>query len=196
VPLCPHGTTGGKRKIIDSVHKRAPEQDSGRNLVYCAPYPIFIIPEGGHGGKWRAVYRYCSGQPEIEIIKEQSNNKSMNFTKLVPSVFYIDISDGLKLFVDCLQFSIEHKDLNTSQPYCVLEKDGIRIMLFQDEKLAKEHYPELRIETENIEEVYSKISNSHPQLLHPNLNKVTLRPWGAKEFAIKDKQIGIRFQQW
>lgn len=120
----------------------------------------------------------------------------MIFSKLVPSVFYADISDGLKLFVDCLHFSIEHKDLHTAAPYCVLEKDGIRIMVFQDEPLAKEHYPELRIETYNIEEVYTKISNSHPHLLHPNLNKVTLRPWGAKEFAIKDTQVGIRFQQW
>jgi hypothetical protein len=120
----------------------------------------------------------------------------MNFTKVVPSVFYTDISDGLKLFVDCLQFTIEHKDLKSSQPYCVLEKDGITIMVFQDEKLAKEHYPELRIVTNNIDEVFEKISVSHSQLLHPNLNKVTLRPWGAKEFAILDNQVGIRFQQW
>jgi len=120
----------------------------------------------------------------------------MNFSKLVPSVFYIDISDGLKLFVDCLQFSIEYQDLKTSQPYCVLGKDEIRIMLFQDEQLAKEHYPELRLETNNIEEVYLKVSESYPHLLHPNLNKVTTRPWGAKEFAIKDNQIGIRIQQW
>ncbi len=123
-------------------------------------------------------------------------NQNMNFSKLVPSVFYIDISDGLQLFVDCLQFSMEHQDLVASQPYCVLEKNGIRIMVFQDEQLAKEHYPELRLETDNIEEVYAKISASHPHLLHPNLNKVTLRPWGAREFAISDKQLGIRFQQW
>jgi len=120
----------------------------------------------------------------------------MNFTKLVPSVFYADILDGIKLFVECLQFAIEHKDLNASQPFCVLQRDGISIMLFQDEQLAKEHYPELRLETNNIEEVYAKVSESHPHLLHPNLNKVTLRPWGAKEFAIADKQLGIRFQQW
>lgn len=43
----------------------------------------------------------------------------MNFIKLVPSVFYKDLSEGLKLFVDCLQFTIQHQDLNTSQPYCV-----------------------------------------------------------------------------
>ena len=120
----------------------------------------------------------------------------MNFTKLIPSVFYTDISDGLKLFVDCLQFRIEYKDFNTSQPYCVLKKDGISIMLFQDEQLAKEHHPELRLATDNIEEVYVKVSTSHPHLLHPNLNKVTVRPWGAKEFAIADNQLGIRFQQW
>ncbi|PIQ47180.1 MAG: hypothetical protein COW03_16605 [Cytophagales bacterium CG12_big_fil_rev_8_21_14_0_65_40_12] len=120
----------------------------------------------------------------------------MNFSKLVPSVFYTDISDGLKLFVDCLQFSIQHQDLKTAQPYCVLEKNGIRLMLFQDEQLAKEHYPELRLETDDIAEVFAKVSASHPQLLHPNLNKVTQRPWGAREFAIADKQVGIRFQQW
>jgi hypothetical protein len=111
-------------------------------------------------------------------------------------VFYIDIADGLKLFVDCLQFTIVHADLKASQPYCVLGKDGITIMIFQDEQLAKEHNPELRLVTENIEEVYASVSASHPHLLHPNLNQVTLRPWGAKEFALADKQLGIRFQQW
>lgn len=120
----------------------------------------------------------------------------MNFIKLIPSVFYTNLSDGLKLFVDCLHFTVEHKDINASQLYCVLKKDGISIMLFQDEQLAKEHYPELRLVTNNIEEVYAHISSSHSHLLHPNLDKVTLRPWGAKEFAIKDNQIGIRFQQW
>lgn len=55
----------------------------------------------------------------------------MNFTSLVPSVFYTNISDGLKLFIDCLQFTIGHKDLTASQPYCVLRKDGITITLFQ-----------------------------------------------------------------
>nr|WP_299422160.1 hypothetical protein [uncultured Emticicia sp.] len=120
----------------------------------------------------------------------------MNFKEIVISVFYKNISDGLKLFVDCLKFSIVHKDFNTSQPYCVLKKDGLSIMLFQDEQLANEHNPEIRIVTNNIEEVYETIASSHPHLLHPNLNKVTLRPWGAKEFAIADMQLGIRFQQW
>lgn len=120
----------------------------------------------------------------------------MNFTQLVPSVFYVDISDALKLFVDCLEFTIEHEEFNALQPYCVLEKDGIRIIVFEDEPLAKGHYPELRLVTKDIEEVYAKVSKTHPQFLHPNLDRVTQRPWGAKEFAIADKQLGIRFQQW
>ena len=69
-------------------------------------------------------------------------------------------------------------------------------MVFQDEQLSKEHNPELRLVTNNIEKEYAKVSASDPHLLHPNLNKVTLRPWGAKEFAIADMQLGIRFQQW
>lgn len=120
----------------------------------------------------------------------------MTFTKLVPSVFYADMADALTMFVDCLHFKIEHKDFNASQPYCVLGKDGINIMVFQDEPLAKEHNPELRIVTDNIDEVYAQVSATHPHLRHQNLDKVTLRPWGSKEFALADKQLGIRFQQW
>ena len=36
----------------------------------------------------------------------------MTFTKLIPNVFYIDIKDALKLFIDCLDFKIgEQKNL-------------------------------------------------------------------------------------
>ena len=120
----------------------------------------------------------------------------MNFTKLVPNVFYADIKEGLKLFVDCLEFTIEHDELNAHAPFCVIEKDGLRINLFENLALAKEHNPEFRLVTNNIEEVYEKISSSHPDFLHPNLSKITLRPWGAKEFAITDKQLGVVIQQW
>lgn len=120
----------------------------------------------------------------------------MHFTKLVPNVFYADISDALRLFLDCLEFKIQHDELKASNPFCVIEKDGLRINLFEDKVLAKEHNPEFRLVTDNIEEVYQKIALSHPELLHPNLNKITLRPWGAREFALMDKQLGIVIQQW
>ena len=120
----------------------------------------------------------------------------MNFTKLVPNVFYVDINDALRLFIDCLEFSIEHDELTSEQPFCVIEKNGLRINLFENEALAKEHNPEFRLVTNDIDEVYKKLSSSHPQFLHPNLKEVTLRPWGAKEFALMDKQLGIIIQQW
>jgi len=50
--------------------------------------------------------------------------------------------------------------------------------------------------TKNIEEAYEKVSKSHPEFLHPNLKQITLRPWGAKEFALMDKQLGVIIQQW
>ena len=120
----------------------------------------------------------------------------MNFEKLVPNIFYVNINDGLKLFVDCLGFDIGHNEIKSSQPFCVLEKDGLRINLFENAALAKEHNPEFRLVTSSIEEVYEKVSKSHPEFLHPNLKEITLRPWGAKEFALKDKQLGIIIQQW
>ena len=120
----------------------------------------------------------------------------MNFENLVPNVFYVNITQGLKLFVDCLGFTIGHNEIKSNQPFCVLEKDGLRINLFENAELANEHNPELRLVTKNIEEVYAKVSKSHPEFFHPNLKEVTLRPWGAKEFALMDKQLGIIIQQW
>jgi hypothetical protein len=120
----------------------------------------------------------------------------MNFTKLVPSVFYTDINDAIELFVDCLEFTITHDEIASAQPFCVIEKNGLRLNVFQNAALAKEHYPEFRLVTNDIDEVYNKVALSHPQLLHPNLKKVTPRPWGAKEFAVKDQQVGFIIQQW
>ncbi len=120
----------------------------------------------------------------------------MQFEKLVPNVFYTHIADGLKLFVDCLHFTIVHDEIKSQQPFCVLEKDGLRINLFENNELAKEHSPEFRLVTKNIEEVYEKVAISHPEFLHLNLKVITLRPWGAKEFALMDGQLGIVIQQW
>ena len=120
----------------------------------------------------------------------------MQFEKLVPSVFYIDLKDSLKLFIDCLAFRIVHEEFASDAPYYVIEKDGLGMLLFQNREYAEKHYPEFRLVTKNIDAVYKKISTTHPELLHPNLNKVTLRPWGAREFALKDKQVGIIVQEW
>jgi hypothetical protein len=120
----------------------------------------------------------------------------MNFTRLVPNVYYRDIKDGLKLFIDCLEFTIGHEELNSKNPFCVIEKGKLQMYLFENKELAGEHNPEFRFVTDSIEEVYKKISSSYSGFLHPNLCKVTLRPWGAKEFALRDNQVCIIIQQW
>ena len=78
----------------------------------------------------------------------------------------------------------------------MVEKNGLRVNLFQDKEFAAKDNPEFRLVTDNIAEVYEKVSTKFPELLHPNLSTVTVRPRGAKEFAIMDGQIGIVFQQW
>ncbi|WP_343305786.1 hypothetical protein AAHN97_01345 [Chitinophaga niabensis] len=121
----------------------------------------------------------------------------MKFTRLVPNVFYTDIQVGLKLFVECLEFRIGYDELNSDNPFCVIEKDELRVNLFQNKEYAEKDRPEIRLVTNNIEEVYEKVASTHPELLHPNLNKVTLRPWGAKEFALRDESdVCIIIQQW
>jgi hypothetical protein len=121
----------------------------------------------------------------------------MHFTKLVPNIFYTDIKVGLRLFVDCLEFTIGYDELKSRDPFCVVEKGELRINLFQNREYAEKDRPEFRLVTDNIEEVYTKISSTHPELLHPNLSKVTLRPWTAREFALKDESnVCIIIQQW
>lgn len=121
----------------------------------------------------------------------------MQFTRLVPNIFYTDITVGLRLFVDCLEFTIGHSELNSENPFCVVQKEELRAMLFQNKEYAEKDRPEFRLVTPNIEAAYGKIAASHPEYLHPNLNKVTLRPWGAKEFALKDESnVCIVIQQW
>jgi hypothetical protein len=86
----------------------------------------------------------------------------MNFTKLVPNIFYIDIHSGLKMFVDCLEFTIGHNEIETASPFCVVEKNGLRANLFQNKELAIKDNPEFRLVTNNIEEVYEKVSTNFP----------------------------------
>lgn len=100
------------------------------------------------------------------------------------------------MFVDCLQFRVGHSELDSDNPFCVVEKDDLSVMLFENVAYAEKFTPLLRLVTNNIEDVYKQVASKHPELLHPNLNQVTLRPWGAKEFALLDDQIGIVVQQW
>lgn len=120
----------------------------------------------------------------------------MNFTKFVPNIFYTDIKVGLKTFVECLEFRIVHDEIGSANPFCVVERDGLSALIFQNTKYAEEHNAEFRLVTPDIEEVYERVSTKFPEMLHPNLSKITLRPWGAKEFALVDGQIGIVVQQW
>jgi hypothetical protein len=74
----------------------------------------------------------------------------MNFEQLVPNVYYVNITNGLKMFADCLGFVIGHNEIKSDQPFWVLNKDGLSIYLFEHAKLAKEHNPEFRLVTKNI----------------------------------------------
>jgi len=67
----------------------------------------------------------------------------MNFIKLVPNVYYQNIKDGLKLFIDCLEFNIGHEELNSANPFCVIEKNGLNMYLLKIQHLQKNITPNL-----------------------------------------------------
>lgn len=121
----------------------------------------------------------------------------MKFTKLVPNIFYTDIRIGLRLFAECLEFEIGYDDLKSEHPFCVLEKDGLAFHLIQSKEFAEKDRPEIRLETTDIEEVFRKVNQGFADLLHPNSKEIVLKPWKAKEFALRDDSgVCVIIQQW
>jgi hypothetical protein len=112
---------------------------------------------------------------------------------LIPKVFYADINVGLDLFVRCLGFELLYQDDSIS----VLERDGAKVYLMENEELAALDRPELAIETDDIDSIYREIADRAPEVLHPNSSTVQNKPWGALEFAVLDTTtVCVVFRQW
>ena len=113
--------------------------------------------------------------------------------RLIPKVFYDKMTDGLDLFVNCLGFTVLHQD----DTLAVVGRDGAKAYIVEDAEFAAKDRPELAIETDAIEEIHKEIAAKRPEMLHPNLSQVTKRPWGAREFALRDKtDVCVVFRQW
>ena len=113
--------------------------------------------------------------------------------RVIPKVFYADIAVGLDFFVRDLGFQVLHRD----DTITVIGRDGAKLYLMQDAGLAALDRPELAIETDDIAAIHAEIAARAPQVLHPNLPAVQLRPWGAREFATLDPTtLCVVFRQW
>jgi hypothetical protein len=113
--------------------------------------------------------------------------------RLVPKIFFDNMEHGLDLFVNCLGFTVLHQD----DSLAVVGRDGARAYVVESPEYAARDRPEIAIETDSINEVYREISERRPDVLHPNLPRVTKRPWGALEFSLLDKTgVCVVFRQW
>lgn len=113
--------------------------------------------------------------------------------RLIPKVFFNEMSEGLDLFVNCLGFKVLHQD----EDLAVVARDGAKAYIVADREYAAKDRPEIAIETDTIEELHREISEKRPEMLHPNVPRITRRPGGALEFAVLDKtSVCIVFRQW
>jgi hypothetical protein len=114
-------------------------------------------------------------------------------TRLIPNIFFSSLSDGLELFVTCLGFKVIHQDAKLA----VIQRDGAKAHLVENVEIAAKDRPEITIETDAIDELYREVSSKAPGILHPNSNRVEKKPWGAREFAVRDKtEVCVIFRQW
>ena len=113
--------------------------------------------------------------------------------RLVPKVFFDRMEEGLDLFVNCLGFTVLPQDGSLA----VLGRDGARAYVVESVEYAAKDRPEIALETDSIEQIYQEVSARRPEVLHPNLPRVTKRPWGALEFALLDKTgVCVVLRQW
>ena len=115
------------------------------------------------------------------------------FLNLIPKIFYDRLDEGLDLFVNGLGFQVLHQDGDLA----VVARDGAKAYIVASPEYAAKDRPEIAIETDAIEEIFREVSAKRPDLLHPNLPRITQRPWGALEFALLDKTtVCVVFRQW
>ena len=114
-------------------------------------------------------------------------------TRLVPNIFYNRLSEGLDLFVTCLGFKVLHQDATLA----VVERDGAKAYIVESPEFAAKDRPQIAIETDTIDELYREISSKSPQMLHPNSKTIEKKPWGAREFGVRDKtDVCVVFRQF
>jgi hypothetical protein len=114
-------------------------------------------------------------------------------TRLIPKVFFNHMSEGLDLFVGCLGFKVLHQD----ESLAVVARDGAKAYVVESPEFAAKDRPEIALETDSIEALHAEIAARRPEMLHPNSKVVERKPWGAKEFAVRDKtDVCIVFREW
>lgn len=115
------------------------------------------------------------------------------FNNLIPKIFYDRLEDGLEFFVDGLGFELHYRDAGMA----VVARDGAKAYIVESPEYAAKDRPELGIDTDDVDAVFKEMSARAPQLLHPNSNRVALKPWGSREFAMLDKTtVCVNFRQW
>nr|WP_121272680.1 hypothetical protein [Pedobacter schmidteae] len=116
----------------------------------------------------------------------------MALNQILPKVFYTDIKVGLKFFIDNMGFTLGYHD----DTLYIVSRDAITFLLVESEEFAIKDRPEIRIATDDIENIYEEIKSRAPEILHPNSKVVSHKPWGLKEFATLDPtSVCIIFQQ-
>ncbi|MBD8871649.1 hypothetical protein [Rhodanobacter sp. DHB23] len=112
---------------------------------------------------------------------------------LIPKIFYDCLQDGLEFFVEGLGFEILHQD----GCMAVVARDGAKAYIVESPEYAAKDRPELAVETDRIDEIFREMCSRAPQLLHPNSRTVSLKPWGAREFAMLDRTtVCVIFREW
>ena len=115
------------------------------------------------------------------------------FKNLIPKIFYADLKEGLEFFVGGLGFEVLYQDVSMA----VIVRDQAKAYLVGNPECAALDRPDLGIDTDDIDAIYEEISTRAAYLLHPGSSFVSIKPWGAREFAVLDRStVCVTFREW
>lgn len=97
--------------------------------------------------------------------------------------------EGLDLFVGCLGFKVLYQDGSLA----VVARDNAKAYVVESPEFAAKDRPEIAIETDSIDAIYSEIAAKRPEMLHPNSKVVEKKPWGCKSLQFVTRPMFVLF---
>lgn len=111
---------------------------------------------------------------------------------IAPMIPADGVEDAIAFYRDKLGFTLDYRDAEPAS-FANITRDTIQIHLFQSDNRDLAEWTSLRIQVEQIDQLYAECVEHG--IVHPN-GKLDTKPWGSLEFAIIDPSgVCITFNQ-
>lgn len=95
-----------------------------------------------------------------------------------------NLETAIAFYEQKLGFTTIYKEGNPAT-IAIVKRNSAEILLQQNDDRHLAEWTTLRIQVEQIEQLYAELQTKGGEMIHPN-GKLQTKPWGMKEFAVID----------